>query len=103
MSLTDRHHRIECLDQLICQRRTGPARQIAEHLGIRERAVFELLDCMRGMGADIRWCSRQHSYYYEQPGRFRFGWLAAEGISAPPQDKHGPKKIIRGTAFFLQG
>lgn len=86
MSLSNRFNRVECLDQLIRQRRTGPARQIAEHLDIRERTVFDLLECMRVMGADIRWCPRRRSYYYLQPGRFCFGWVAAEDISAPPED-----------------
>lgn len=99
MSLHHRHHRIECLDQLIRQRRSGSARQIAERLGIGERSVFDLLDAMRGMGADIRWCPRRRSYYYASPGRFRFGWIAAE--EAPPR-KWNLKKIRR-TAIFLQG
>ena len=75
MTLTDRHNRIECLDQLIRQRRTGSARKIAEHLGIHERTVFEELDLMRAMGADIRWCPLRRSYYYASTGRFRFGWI----------------------------
>jgi|GEM_PF-666761 len=102
MSLHHRHHRIECLDQLIRQRRSGSARQIAEHLGIGERSVFDLLDAMRGMGADIRWCPRRRSYYYASPGRFRFGWIATEEVSAPPPRKRNLKKIWR-TAIFSQG
>jgi hypothetical protein len=86
MSLVKRFYRLECLDQLIRQRRTGPAKKIAAHLGIRERTVYDLLDCMRGMGADIRWCPRRRSYYYFRSGCFRFGWVAAEDDSAPRED-----------------
>lgn len=75
MTLTDRHHRIECIDQLIRQRRTGSAQKLAEHLNIHERTVFEELDLMRSMGADIKWCSQRRSYYYANSGNFRFGWF----------------------------
>ncbi len=81
MTLTDRHHRIERLDQLIRQHCTGSAKKIAEHLGVHERTVFEELDIMRAMGADIQWDSRRHTYYYVQPGRFRFGWLPANNTN----------------------
>jgi len=78
MTFTDRHYRIEYICQLIRQRRTGPARKIAEHLGIHERTVFEELDLMRSKGADIRWDAKRRSYYYARPGRFRFGWFPDE-------------------------
>ncbi|MEQ1745360.1 MAG: hypothetical protein ABMA02_08040 [Saprospiraceae bacterium] len=93
MSLSKLHHRIERLDQLIRQRRTGPARQIAEQLGIRERTFFELLECMRDMGADIRWCSQRRSYYHARSGYFRFGWVAAEEVSAPPPKTKSEKNL----------
>jgi hypothetical protein len=75
MTLPDRLNRIECLDQLIRQRRTGFARKLAEHPGIHERTVFEELDLMRSMGAEIKWRSQRRSYYYANSGQFRFGWF----------------------------
>lgn len=77
------------------------AGQIAEHLGICERAVFDLLECMRVMGTDIRWCPRRRSYYYLQPGRFRFGRVAAEDISVPPREiALNNRTELRGRGHF---
>ncbi len=56
MTLTDRHYRIECLDQLIRQRRTGPAKEIAEHIVIRlpYKVVKQLADARPMMLASVK-------------------------------------------------
>ncbi|MEQ1745334.1 MAG: hypothetical protein ABMA02_07910 [Saprospiraceae bacterium] len=61
MSLHHRLYQIECLDHFIRRRRTGAARQIAEHLRISKRAVFDLLDTMHDLGAEIRWCPQRRN------------------------------------------
>ena len=75
MNLIDRLDRIARLDQLIRMKNTGTPEALAMRLGVSKRTVFEILNDMRQLGAQIDYCPDRRSYYYSNDGRFKFGFI----------------------------
>lgn len=65
MTFLEKLNAIERLDQLIRLKATGSPDTIANQLGISRRAVFNLINLMKGMNAPIEYCNYQQSYYYQ--------------------------------------
>ena len=66
---------LEMLDRLHClirRRGTGSPKSLAKRLEVSERTVYNLLDIMRDLGAEITYCRCSKTYYYEEPVEFQF-------------------------------
>jgi len=57
--------RINLLDKLIHQRRTGTPKELAKRLGISVSRLYVILDELKGSGAPIGYSRRLLTYYYE--------------------------------------
>lgn len=61
--------KINQLDYLICEQRTGTPADLGQKIGVSERSVFDYLKLMREMGAPISYSRAKNSYFYQSNGR----------------------------------
>jgi predicted DNA-binding transcriptional regulator YafY len=66
--------RISRIDQLLRFKNTGSADELAEKLEISRSTLFETLNLMKSLGAEIAYCPHRQTYYYAQEGRFEIGF-----------------------------
>lgn len=66
---------IERVDQLIKMKATGSARQLASRIGVSRSTVFEILDVMKAMGAEIEYSKVKTSYYYKTEKVLAIGFV----------------------------
>lgn len=77
MALYNYLNRIERLDALIRQKRTGSPKELADKLGISERWLYILMDELKTeLGCPIRYSRRRRSYIYEKPGKITIGFTS---------------------------
>lgn len=57
--------RINLLDKLIRQRRTGAPAELAKRLGVSVSRLYVVLDELKGRGAPIGYSRQSLTYYYE--------------------------------------
>lgn len=77
MALYDYLNRIERLDLLIRQKRTGSPKELADKLDISERWLYILLDELKTeLDCPIRYSRRRRSYIYEKPGKIMIGFTS---------------------------
>ena len=79
--------RLETVDYLISARKTGKPAELAKRIGISERALYNFLDTMRALGADIGYCKYSNTYFYREKGRFNVRFKK-DGRSALAQGSH---------------
>ena len=65
MSLIAQLQRLDRLDGLIRRKATGSSDQLAARLGCSRRTVYNLLETLRELGAEIHYCTERRSYHYE--------------------------------------
>lgn len=99
MKLFEQLRLLERLDQLIRLKATGTPAQLASRLEVSERTVYNLIDNLKQLGAEISYCKYRCSYQYDDEIQFRFNLTLSESES---------KKVKGGqtlTSFFatLQG
>ena len=76
MSLYIYLNRIQRLDSLIRQKRTGSPKELADKLGISERWLYSFLEEIREeLDCPIRYNRLRRSYEYEKPGKVIIGFL----------------------------
>ena len=61
---------LDRLDDLIDRKGTESPTALAKRLKVSERTVYNLLDDLRDLGAEISYCRMRGSYYYENDFRF---------------------------------
>ena len=66
---------VSFIDHSIRNETSRNAIDIAKHLGISERQVFNYLKTMKREGAPISYCRKMHRYCYTEPGYFYVGFL----------------------------
>lgn len=86
--------RINLLDKLIQQRRTGTPQELARRLGVSESRLYVVLDELKLKGAPISYCRQSKSYYYDS--LFTIS-IQVELKGLPPQEL---TKINGGEHFF---
>jgi len=72
MSLITRIERLQRIDSLIRLKATGSPRQLAERLEISESTLYEDLNDLKTMGAEIVYCRYYMSYKYISPVKLIF-------------------------------
>lgn len=82
MGLYNYLNRINRLDMLIRNKRTGPPKELADKLNISERWLYTLLDELKTeLDCPIRYDRKRRSYVYDEPGKVMIGF--ASEISSP--------------------
>ncbi len=66
---------IQRMDGLIRRRATGSARDLASRLNICKSTVYEIIEVMKMMGAEIDYCPKQKSYFYTQEKVLSIGFV----------------------------
>lgn len=75
MTFLDKINVIERVDQLIRMKSTGTAEELAVKLGVCRSTVFEILACMRIMGAEIGYNEHKKTYYYTIEKKLSIGFI----------------------------
>ncbi len=75
MSFIEKLKMIERLDQLIRMQATGSPTKLAERLGVARSTVYEVIDCMRSIGAPIQYDKKKQSFYYSSNEKLFIGYF----------------------------
>ena len=68
--------KLQQLDNLIYHKATGTPKQLAEHLEISERTLYNYLQYLReDLEISILWDNWRKTYYYEKEGRLVINFL----------------------------
>lgn len=68
------------INQLIKQGRTGSAREFAQRIGVSKSTVYDILETMKMMGAEIEYCRNRRSYYYLNNKVLLIGFVNASRV-----------------------
>jgi predicted DNA-binding transcriptional regulator YafY len=79
MNFYDKTNLILRLDQMIRLRFRGNADSLSRRLGVSRSTFFRLLDDMRSLNAPIEYDETGQFYYYENVGKFQFGFFRKAG------------------------
>lgn len=71
---------IERVDQLIRLKSTGSARDLARRTNLSKSTIYDILDIMKCMGAEIEYCTYRRSYYYASNKKLELGFINEEKL-----------------------
>lgn len=81
--------RLQYIDNLIREHKTGNADELAEVVGVSSRTIYKYLDIMKQFGAPIAFNAIAKTYYYETEGSF----ICAFSISNDPYKRDGQETM----------
>ena len=61
-------------------REQGTAEELAQRLGVSRSTVFDIINCMKAMGADVEYNKAKRSYYYTSDKDLAIGFLPSNQI-----------------------
>lgn len=70
MTFYEKIFTLDRLDKLINRKGTGSPKSLAKRLEVSERTVYNLIDLLKGLGAEINYCRQRGSYCYLNGFRF---------------------------------
>ncbi|MBN1157908.1 MAG: hypothetical protein JXA61_00890 [Bacteroidales bacterium] len=65
MSMFKNISRLEWIDQLIRQERTGNPPAFAKRIGVSVRQLYNILDEMKDLGLPVHYCRLRRTFYYQ--------------------------------------
>ena len=72
MTFIEKLFLLDRLHKLILRKGTGAPSDLAYRLEVSERTVYNLINTLRDLGADIDYCNYRCSYYYKSEVVFAF-------------------------------
>lgn len=75
MTFLEKLNAIERLHQLIRLQATGSPKTLANKFGISNRAIFNIINLIKNMGAPVEYCINKQSYYYTHQCEFIAGYI----------------------------
>lgn len=69
MTIFNRLERLKQIDQLIRLKATGSSQEFAKRVGISRSVLFDDMNLLKDLGADITYCSYRKTYQYEKKGQ----------------------------------
>jgi predicted DNA-binding transcriptional regulator YafY len=87
--------RINLLDKLIRQGRTGSPSDLAKRLGVSTSRLYVIIDQLKDMGAPIEYSRQQYSYYYE------YEYSISISVTFQALDQVSLSSISGGQSFFF--
>lgn len=85
MTFIEKLNVIERLDQLIRMKATGSPDELAQRLEVTRSTVYEIIACMKSLGADISYCKNRKSFYYETEKELAIGFVNKSMITGGKQ------------------
>jgi biotin operon repressor len=79
MRFVQQLHVLDRLDQLIRLKSTGNYQTLANRLGISARNVYNLIDVLKELGAQVAYCKERKSFYYLNEVNFSFSGILNQG------------------------
>lgn len=79
MKLSEQLHLLDRLNDLILRKGTGNYLSLSARLEVSPRQVYNLLDALKDLGAEIAYCKVRQSYYYVNEGGLDFSGLVLSG------------------------
>ena len=86
MRFIDKIKLLQRVDLFIRMKSTGTSSEFATKLGISRSTVYEVIEIMRSLGADIEYCQYKGSFYYTSDKELALGFV-------DPRKVRGGKKI----------
>ncbi len=91
--------RLQLVNRLIVQGKTGTPEELGDRLGLSKRQVFNIIEMLRDIGAPVSYNKIRKTYHYEEPCRLKIDF------SLTLIEKNEEKKIYGGkktqTAMFF--
>lgn len=75
MTFLEKLKTVERVDQLIRLKCTGTPDELARKLGLTRSTVYEIIECMKNMDVDIKYCKNRKSFYYETEKVLAIGFV----------------------------
>jgi biotin operon repressor len=79
---------LERMDAVINRKGTGNATELAQRLKVSRRSVFNYLDTLRRLGADIDYCEHRQSYFYIEDKRPQLPTIAKQNAKKTTGSKN---------------
>jgi hypothetical protein len=77
MAFIEQLQRLQRMDGLIHRKGTGTAKELGSLLGVARSNVFNYLDILRSLGAEIDYCEFRKTYFYTNNTRPRLSIISA--------------------------
>jgi biotin operon repressor len=90
MTFIEQLELLQRIDAFINRKGTGTAAEFAERLKVSRRSIFNYLDTLRRLGAEIDYCEHKQSYFYRDNKRPHL----------PTITKQNANKISGGESFL---
>lgn len=74
MTFLEKLNSIKRLHELIRLKATGNPKSLANKLGVSRRAIFNIIDILKQMGAPVAYCTYKQSYYYKFDCELKLGY-----------------------------
>ena len=80
MTFIEKIRLIERLDGLIKRKATGRPEDLASKLGVARSTVYELIECMRSMDAEIDYCKEKQTFIYLCEKELSIGFVRSDKV-----------------------
>ena len=74
MTFIEKVHLLERMDQLIRLKSTGTPTELAEKLNVSRSTIYEIIDCLKFLGAEIDYSRTKRSFCYSCNMKFKIGF-----------------------------
>ena len=64
MKLINQIEKLQKLNKLISEEKTGTPEEFAEYLNISKSKLYELLDDLKSFGAEVKYSRKEKTFYY---------------------------------------
>ncbi|MBK9686645.1 MAG: hypothetical protein IPO65_02380 [Saprospiraceae bacterium] len=80
MTFLEKLKTVERVDQFIRLKATGTPEELEIKLGVSRSTVYEIIECMKNMNAEIKYCKSTRSFCYETDKIFAIGFVEKSRI-----------------------
>ncbi|MEO9870336.1 MAG: DNA-binding protein [Ekhidna sp.] len=102
MNFLHQIERLQKLNKLIEQERTGTPEELASRLRVKERTLYEILDSIKSLGVVLKYDKKRKTYYYQEGDILQINFKLSVLKNEEIQRVFGGRVIFSRTAFFPQ-
>lgn len=88
MTFIEKLSLIERIDQLIKMKCTGNSIELSNRLGIGRSTLFELIELMKLLGAEIKYCQHRRSFVYTEEKILSIGFVRKDRIKGGKKNQN---------------
>ena len=78
---------------------TGSPDQLAQRLGLSRSTVYEIIECMRSMNAEIDYCKVRQTYFYIHEKTLAIGFVDLKKINGGEKNISFFENIFQSPVF----